>query len=142
MKPTREQVMEAFCTKVFATPGFKTTGRRVVSWTQVTDQPALFVRKLGETSSRNGDAPGRVTLHLELWIYSKAGEDPSVVPDAALNDLLDAIDTALKPDNVLTNRLTLGGLVHHCWIEGETLLDPGDMDQQAKAIVPVFITVP
>jgi hypothetical protein len=37
---------------------------------------------------------------------------------------------------------TLGGLVSHCWIEGEIEQFPGVLDGIAKAIVPVKILVP
>jgi hypothetical protein len=34
-------------TSVTFTTGFLTTGRRVKHWTQVTEQPALFLRRIG-----------------------------------------------------------------------------------------------
>jgi hypothetical protein len=59
-----------------------------------------------------------------------------------INELLTEIDDALQPDNVMTGKLTLGGLVEHCWIEGDAEIDPGIYTQQGAAIVPLKILVP
>jgi len=37
---------------------------------------------------------------------------------------------------------SLGGMVDHCWVEGETLKDPGDLDGQGLIIVPLNILLP
>ena len=39
-------------------------------------------------------------------------------------------------------RLTLGGLVHHCWISGKVFKEQGDLDGQALLVVPIAILVP
>jgi hypothetical protein len=33
-------------------------------------------------------------------------------------------------------------VVQHCWIEGKTEIYPGDLDNQAIAVVPIRVLVP
>ena len=58
--------------------------------------------------------------------------------------LIEAIETALEPRVEPQGALTLGGRVFHCWIEGNCLYVPGDIDPygQGMAIVPVKIMLP
>lgn len=129
--------------------GFVTTSRRLQHWGVVTAQPAMFLVS-GRPGGGNHYPPRpptilpKITLEPEIWIYSNAGSDPDLAPDSALNSILDAIDAALQPtgrDKVL-GRLTLGGLVEHCWIEGEVEIFAGYLGPQALAIVPVRAMVP
>jgi hypothetical protein len=124
------------------TTGFLTTGRRLIPWNQVTSQPALFLRDGDEELQYNEIVMQQQDIEAEIWIYSNAGQDPNAVPVTALNNLIDAIQCALRPDAPGTNRFTLGGLVHWCRLEGRLIKDPGDTSGQAIALVPVVITVP
>jgi hypothetical protein len=124
--------------------GFLTVGRRLLMWDRVTSQPALFVRNIGDLYQYPNTVLPCVTMRAEAWIYSKAGSSPSAVPGIALNYLVDAIDRAISPVDTdpTTFRQTLGGRVSNCWIEGESMLDAGDQDGQAKAVIPIHILVP
>lgn len=122
--------------------GFQTTGRRVKMWSQVTAQPALFLRNLEDEIAVREGQPNRRTMNVEAWIYSNAGRDPDIAPGTPLNYLIDAIESVIKPDNVLVNRNTLGGLVWDCKVDGKITYDPGDLDAQAKAIIPIRILIP
>ena len=122
--------------------GFRTVGRRVLPWSQVTAQPALFLINADEEREVRSGQPPRRTMMVELLVYSDAGKNVDFAPGIALNNFADAIDGALQPDNVQLNRLTLGGLVQHCWIEGKTEFYPGDLGPQAKALIPVKILIP
>lgn len=139
--------MTAFCNRIFAMADFRTTGRRVEFWTNVAEQPACFVRNVKDEYQRQGGLPPKTTLHLEVWLYTKGGSAPEQPPGIALNNLLDALDAALSPSgaDIAIGRNTLGlgmNVVSHCWIEGEVMYDPGDLDQQAKGMVPIRILVP
>ncbi len=85
------------------------------------------------------DLQQRHTLGAHLFVYSE-NPDSNISPDIALNGLLDAIEGAMAPDG--TGRLTLGGLVNHCRIEGAVEVFSGANAQIAVAIVPVKILVP
>lgn len=123
------------------TTGFLTTGRRLIRWNDVTSQPALFLRS-GDEELRYETILQRQEIGAEIWIYSNAGQDPNAVPETALNNLLDAVQSAFAPDAPGTGRFTLGGLVHWCRLEGRVIKDPGDTSGQAIAMVEVMITVP
>ncbi|HEV2097421.1 MAG TPA: hypothetical protein VGR45_00690 [Stellaceae bacterium] len=121
---------------------FLTVGTRLKPWSQVSDQPAMFLRAgpANDWLPRPTKMPMRVVLEAEVWLYSSAGEDPDVSPSLSLNPLIDAIEAALDPFPL--EALTLGGLVTHCWLEGNGALDSGDLTGQAVAMLPVKMLVP
>jgi hypothetical protein len=135
-----EAVMAALLSRISsAVPSFITVGRRVKHWTQVPDQPALFLRRVGMLDNHNGSMP-TMTMECELWIYCNAGENPDVIPDAVLTGLEREVRAALAPDD--QNRFTIGGLVYWCRIEGKSDISPGDQGPQAIARIPIRITLP
>jgi hypothetical protein len=127
---------------------FKTIGRKHVAPPELTipDQPALF-----QIAAREGHiqkvpgAPAKIVLHGFLIVYAfgpVVQEDVGAeteLGETLLNNLLRSIDAALVPDDPMTGKFTLGGLVEHCWIEGDTDLDPGIFGPQAAAILPLNI---
>jgi hypothetical protein len=113
-------------------------------------QPALFVVQGRETHApRPAGFPAKITLSGFIILYYQA---PMVLLQAIgtetingatqLNAMLQAIDAALLPDHITSGKLTLGGLVEHCWIEGDSDMDTGIYGQQAAAIIPLKILVP
>ncbi len=130
--------------------GFQTVGRRLRPWSQVVALPALFVRHIGgehlysnatsaATITSRGGLPARLFIDAQLWIYSLAGVDG--IPEDAVDRLIDIVEAALLPRPAGTAQ-TLGGLVRDCWPEGKYTVDPGDLDGQAKAVIPVRMLVP
>lgn len=124
------------------TTGFLTTGRRVQMWSQVAAQPALFLRDSDEDMEYLNGILQKQTINAEVWIYSKAGADPDIAPVTALNNLLDAVQSVFEPDDFISGRFTLGGLVEWCRLSGSIMKEPGDLDGQAIAIADVEIIVP
>jgi hypothetical protein len=140
MSADYEAVMTALLAHISgAVPSFITTGRRVKHWTQVTDQPALFLRRTGMLDHHNGSMP-TTTMECELWIYCNAGEDPDLPPDSVLTGLEREVRDAFGPDD--QNKFSIGGLVYWCRIEGKSDISPGDQGPQAIARIPVRITLP
>jgi hypothetical protein len=130
--------------------GFQTVGRRLRAWAQVTALPALFVRHIGgdyversATSATSfitpGGLPPHVYIDVEIWLYSIAGADG--IPEDAVDALIDIVEAALRPRPYGTAQ-TLGGLVRDCWMSGKYTVEPGDLDGQAKAVLPVRLFVP
>jgi hypothetical protein len=150
---SRETIIAALCARLattqFATPvnscdTWATLSRRLKLWSDVpaTDQPALFVAEHGENIAyASENLPGKTTLNVDLFVYIAAGRDPERAPARALNVVLDGLCAALAPDPA-SGRQTLGGLVQHCRIEGRIVKDPGDLDGQGLALVPVRILAP
>jgi hypothetical protein len=144
MTASREAIYAALFALVAGSAAFKTKSRRLKLWSDVnaSDKPALFVAQRGQTYAQGSEAtPQAVTLKADVFVYTNAGKDPKVIPATQLNDLVDAVDAALA-GSVVTGRQTLGGLVAHCWIEGEVMIDPGDIDGDGVAVIPVRILVP
>lgn len=126
------------------TTGFLTTGRRTQHWSQVSAQPALFLRKTGTTDEYDHDSFfSRTTLECEAWIYSNAGKNPDAAPETALNNLDQLVRQSFAPDGDYGDpRFTLGGLAYWCRIEGRSDYSPGDQGGQALARIPIRITLP
>lgn len=140
---TLSEVATANATAASFTTGFRTAGRRLVLWTQVTEQPALFLRNIAdEYPSRHArELPSAPTLECEAWLYSNAGRDPDLAPGIGLNNLIDAVKAALDPVPGCPQTLGLA-TVQHCWIEGRIDMHPGDLDGQAIAVIPIKIVAP
>lgn len=134
-----EPVMDALFANLIASASFQTTGRRLRHWTLVAAQPALFLRRVGTTDEYSDEMP-ITTLECQVWIYSKAGEDPDAIPDAALSNLDQSVRASFAPDD--DERFTLGGLVYWCRIEGRSDYSPGDQQGQGISRIPVRITLP
>jgi hypothetical protein len=136
----REQILTALFNLLIPVAGFQTTGRRLVHWGKVAAFPALFLRNPDDDYPPRAirGLPAKVTLHAEAWIYSASGPDDA--PITPINNIIDAVELALKPPPIAETQ-TLGGLVSHCWIEGKIVKDPGDLDNIAKVLIPINILV-
>ena len=141
---SRNSIVDALLALLTSTNAFNTSGRRLIPWTKVASQPAIFVRHVGDHYAPRGTGlPPKVVMDCEAWLYSNAGKDSLAVPGAALADLLDMVEALLKPAAGAPSRAqTLGGAVVHAWIEGKIDVHPGDLDGQAIAVVPISILCP
>lgn len=141
---SRNNIIDALLALLTSTNAFNTSGRRLIPWTKVDSQPAIFVRHVSDHYAPRGTGlPPKLVMECEAWLYSNAGKDNQAVPGAALADLLDAVEALLKPAPGAPSRAqTLGGTVVHAWIEGKIDVHPGDLDGQAIAVVPISILCP
>jgi hypothetical protein len=136
----RESIMSALFTLVSTSAGYASASRRLKLWGEVgsTDKPALFMYERDDTYANGKNYLSIVEMNVDLFIYIDAGKDQSIVPISTLNPLIDAVDAALATGKV-NGRQTLGGLVSHCWIEGKVMKDPGDLDGDGIAVIPIKI---
>jgi hypothetical protein len=144
MATTREQAMEALYALLQQTPGVVTFGRRLKLWNAVPAemQPALYLVEHSEARLANlRGTPGRLQLIANIFLYVKT-TDAEVIGGIELNNLLDAIEATIAPADPKVNVQTLGGLVNRCWINGTIIKDPGDIDGQGLAIIPINILFP
>jgi hypothetical protein len=139
---TRETITEALFQLLVSGSDFATVGRRLKWYTDVTEQPAMFLRNRAETWERlNTRMPAKVLMNFEVWLYSNQGADPDIPPSVGLNELIATVGGLLLPPPGREAQ-TLGGQVAHCWIEGEVTIESGDLAGQAIAIIPVKALVP
>jgi hypothetical protein len=123
---------------------FLTTSRKLKLWSDVPQQPALYMAEHAENLAyQSENLPSKTTIDVDVYVYFKPSptSDDDTAGSIYLNNILDGIDAAIAPD-VVTNRQTLGGLVSHCRIDGKVLKDPGDIDGQGLAVIPIKILVP
>jgi hypothetical protein len=122
---------------------FVTASRRLRPWTDVasSEKAAIFQYERDDIYTNGKNYLQIVEMSVDLYIYYTyidAGKDQSIAAITVLNPLLDAVDAA-PPPSKMTGRQTLGGLVSHCYIDGETMKDPGDIDGYGIAVIPVKI---
>jgi hypothetical protein len=142
----REAIYTALLQRLAAQGQFQTLGRKPIPPSELTPemQPALFLEEICETANpRPRGTPTKWTLQVDLGIYYYCESQPdgegqeNVEPATILNQLLTVLEQALAPD--ANGVQTLGGLVEHCWIEGEVVKSPAYLQAQGAAIVPVKI---
>lgn len=108
-------------------------------------QPALRLFKppgIAEKWSPGTKIPAVRTWEYGLLIYCRS--DKSTVWETVANPLIEAVEGILAPDNVAENRLSLGGLVWDCRLDGEALVGQGDIDADSQGVVwlPLIVIVP
>lgn len=167
---TYEPIMNALLALLQAqlTPGtFRTFTRRYLPWeTLVSDlgqgnqpfvQPALILYDgvgFGGGKTRfeqrgRGRPPVRI-ISRTIIVYAQlpGGSTPSGVDrDTPAGSVFGPLSEAIEGVFLTTdseNALTLGGLVSHCWIEGDSHWVTGDIDQYGQGLmtIPVQMMVP
>lgn len=121
--------------------GFAYSSRRLQNWVECPVQPAFYQVEHDEMPTQKTGM-----LSLRRWeakwvIYQNVGKNQSSIPATENNMILDALDAALLPPPGFETQ-TLGGLVHHCYIEGTIFRDAGDLDGQGVMVIPIKILVP
>lgn len=150
MTGTREQILGALFTLWTTLPGLaQVPSRRLVQAPMVPPEttPAMYQIEEDETPVRHGvGTPPIRYLTAQLWFYGDAGQpDPSVstTPGGTLiNNWLDTVEAALKPDNLQRGVLTLGNLCHWCRFEGRVVKVGANWGTIALGIAKVRILMP
>ena len=140
MTAPRETIMSALFALVSGSASFVTASRRLQLWSSMSpgQKPAIFQYERDDTYTNGKNYLPIVEMNVDLYIYTAPGTDSGITPISILNPLIDAIYVALAP-NIVTHRQTLGGLVSHVWIDGKIMKDPGDLDGDGIAVIPVKI---
>ena len=147
MSASRETILNALLTLAGTVTGISAanTSRRNRAPEDITPAqcPALFVLESGDEYERPSPSlPPKRHLMVSLAIYNDVGAaNLNLIPTAAINNALDALDAALKPTDP-SGLFTLGGLVSYVVIEGEARRSPGDRTGKAVAIVPLRVMLP
>lgn len=121
--------------------GFAYTSRRVRPWDDVPAQPALMQAEHEEELAQVSGLPPKRTLKAAWMVYHQAGADSAAIPAIVTNQVLDALEAALAPDDP-SGACTLGGLVHHCFLDGKVFKASGDLDGQALVVAPITLLLP
>lgn len=147
MTTTRETAIAALVSLVAnAYPWTTGPSRRLKLWPDVpvNQRPACFVFQGGRQTYAYGAQlvnPKRI-IEARLFIYVNA-KDHNTIGASQLDAILDALDTAFSAAaDPGTGILSLGGACHSCRIEGDVLVDPGDIDGDGLLVVPVKLVLP
>lgn len=139
----REAIANALCALLAPATGapWMDSGREWKTYSDAKDTPAFFLRDGDEKwmAREVRDLRPKVILNFEAWIYA-AAPIIGTPPATALNGLVQYVDTALIPPP-FEGAINLGGLVQHCWIEGELIKDTGEYSGQPTAMLPIRVLV-
>lgn len=144
-------LVDACWERVGDAPGqrrFVTISRKVRLFSDVPaeEQPSAFQAEPAEQVTEVTDMPSKTKMEANWIIYHQYGrDDPRALGTTENSLILDALREVLKPkvgDPGYPKRNTLGGLVHHCYIEGRIFKEAGDLDGQAMLVVPIKLLVP
>lgn len=139
----REQATAALFTLLSGVVNFNSKQRRFEMWDSIaaSDRPALRFLENGETVVRSQPAGLTfIELKVSAALYWDVPAESAAVPASYMNTVLASLDLKMRP-NLATQRLDLGlyPQVQDCYIEGEVIKDPGDLDSVGLAIVPIKI---
>jgi len=159
----REVLFDALFKRLSAVPGLRTAARKFkpLASIAVSDMPAMFMMKGGETCKPRRGLPPVWLLEADLLIYIQHQDGPnSPGPSTELNNIITGIEAALEmtpqelaamdadpniPDDAYREikansyGTTLGGLCSHCFISGTIQTDEGSLSDQAAAAIPIEI---
>lgn len=147
---TRNQVYTALFTLIKQLPpppGQKWKGfsQNLKSWDDVPaeSQPCVFLHRLTQTAEQtHAYGVTKWIWRSMIWIYFRSDgyRTSTTYPDQVTDPILDSIEQLFQTEPG-AGRLSLGGLVQHCWIDGTIYFDPGLEDNQAVILVPISITL-
>lgn len=149
--PTREQVFGALFTllrgNVAGVAEYTRRTRLPAKIGAGEMQPGTAILFLVELPYEKTEREGGIPIKKRTWeagalVYFQ-NLDKSVPGMTIANPLIDAIEALIEPP-VTQPAQTLGGLVEGVWIEGETLKESGDTDENGIGFVwvPLHIEVP
>jgi hypothetical protein len=113
---------------------FPVISRRHVQASTIPNFPALYISHFSDDDEWTGSGLVRTLIDLRLYIYARTSKDQ--VPDTVLNTLVAQLAAVFAPDDP-SNEFTMGQRVSWVRIQGKSSFYPGDLSDQALAIVPV-----
>lgn len=141
---TREQIYSALFTQLQTMApsliSIPTFSRRFTHWSQVPPNllPACFQQQYEETSDQQGNM-GLTRWHsiVNVWFYYSA-MNTNALPDQTYNNVIDALEAALKPPTP-SGKQTLGGVVTHAWLDGKIPYSDGATDKKAVILAQIHL---
>ena len=93
----REVIFQALFDKVKVIDGLKTTSRKLLHWNDVDvkEMPALFQIQKSQVPTQQKGFPTKWELDADLYLYCF---DEDGTPSTQMNEYIDKIEEALKPD--------------------------------------------
>ncbi len=122
---------------------FKTVSRRWQDPSQISpaDRPALYQVQKDELAKTSViGVPVLWKIGLDLVVYTAGDAEPNVVQSTELNNLLDAVEAALRSATPGLAQ-SLGRNVTYCRIEGKLEIVENVQGAMAMAVVPILIEI-
>lgn len=153
-RPTREQVFQALFARLqTAGATFTTYSRRMMDYSAIPPNLMPIVILWEQPEETEWGHRGTPKDYWEAFVFivfqnpsRPLQDDPTTATAGAtiVNPLIDAVRTALGPDDPTEGELTLDGLVEWVRVWGRTLVETGDTETDGRggAIIPIRILVP
>src|SRR5260370_4483789 len=122
---------------------FKTVSRRWQDPSQISpaDRPALYQVQKDELAKTSViGVPVLWKIGLDLVVYTAGDAEPNVVQSTELNNLLDAVEAALRSATPGLAQ-SLGRNVTYCRIEGKLEIVENVQGAMAMAVAPILIEI-
>lgn len=137
----REPIAVALLNLVSATAGAVTVSRELRHFNEVQPEEMPYLCLVGgnqvvDQTTRSG--PPKYLLRFDVYLYvnRKDSADPA---QTLLNNMLDALEASLQPEQCFPEQ-TLGiGTVRHCRVNGTISTDEGTLGDVAVAVVPIEV---
>jgi hypothetical protein len=138
----REAIYSALFKLISGIDGVETFSRILAHWDDVSPnmQPAMYMTCVSQRAEQVTGFPTKYVLDAKIWLYTHRDTNGEV-PSVQINNLLDKLDAVMRPPSNPTFKQTLGGLVEHCWIDGEIATDEGTLGNQSVAIATIRMLV-
>lgn len=122
--------------------------RRIVMFNEIPSemQPACYQVEHEDTEAQKSGLPYKTILMANWVIFQCRAQNENEEATIENNLIKSAVRRALEPKpydrGFHERRNTLNGLVHHCFMDGRVLKDPGDIDGQGLLVIPIKLLVP
>jgi hypothetical protein len=143
--PGREEIVQALFDRLKNSGAYAEATRRnrAPESVKADHSPMLALLERQEFFERPSPSlPPKRIMILHAMISVDVGDDVNAVPAAIVNDLLDALEAALAPDDPITGKCTLGRLAESVMIDGEIVKAPLDAEGKTQALVPIRVLIP
>lgn len=106
--------------------------------------PAFYLTEVGEEYDRSVlYVPAKVTLFAHVTIQTANGLDPANITATQVNDLADAVESAVTSAALPSAQSTLGGLVQDAWVNGRQAQVIGSSSAKySEQVVGIEIILP
>lgn len=148
----RKTIAAALLAQLVSGGQFTNYGRRLRKPEQSASpgKPGVYLIKTKETykfdSEDDQGVPPTRSMDFLAVLYTDVGADETAVPADVIDDLLDALDTALAPTvlDQLNNggRQTLGNRVYSARIMGDVDFAPGDIQGKGSTAIEIRVVLP
>ena len=119
------------------------TSKHWQPWDNTANQPACYVKRVGESYSQQFRGENKYQLHYEIWVYAQfENSSPIADPyDLIVDPIMTAIDNALAPPQDSDWQNLGNPSIANCRLDGRADIGDGSLDGQVCIVLPVSVFI-